>query len=359
MPSCIHASMPSYPAADLRGKLPGRPRPCRRHARPRDDRPVSPASEGRPARRAADGALPQGVAAGLPGGRHSGSPVPRPSAHGRSEPHGGWCPSISGDGGWSATRPRASIVAMRSPTRRCSRSAREARPGSRLSVCPRRPTDRVWSLLVGASQGQVEEPFRRIRNRPLASVQRAGSTTIHLVMAELVRATAEAGCTDVSGFERGSERILGKQVPCANEGPARHAGESLHPGLWPSATNNFAQLTMAHLAGFVRPPHTVALVDEYVQSVDLSYRRPRRNHLQHAQREPRLRPGGRLPGEGPHLPHGLREHGPQRPRRQGPHAVVDVHHRDPGPTDTAAVPGLRVAGYEPPRRCPGRPTSGA
>jgi radical SAM superfamily enzyme YgiQ (UPF0313 family) len=33
--------------------------------------------------------------------------------------------------------------------------------------------------------------------------------------------------------------------------------------------NNFAQLTMAHLAGFVRSPHTVRLVDEYVQPVDL------------------------------------------------------------------------------------------
>jgi radical SAM superfamily enzyme YgiQ (UPF0313 family) len=33
--------------------------------------------------------------------------------------------------------------------------------------------------------------------------------------------------------------------------------------------NNFAQLTMAHLAGFVRPPHRVALVDEYAQRVDL------------------------------------------------------------------------------------------
>jgi len=33
--------------------------------------------------------------------------------------------------------------------------------------------------------------------------------------------------------------------------------------------NNFAQLTMAHLAAFVRPPHTVALVDEYVQHVDV------------------------------------------------------------------------------------------
>ena len=58
----------------------------------------------------------------------------------------------------------------------------------------------AFGLWSGAGQGQVEEPFRRIRNRPLASVQRAGSTTIHLVMAELVRATAEAGCTDVSRF---------------------------------------------------------------------------------------------------------------------------------------------------------------
>ena len=33
--------------------------------------------------------------------------------------------------------------------------------------------------------------------------------------------------------------------------------------------NNFAQLTMAHLAGFVRAPHTVALGDEYVQGVEL------------------------------------------------------------------------------------------
>ena len=33
--------------------------------------------------------------------------------------------------------------------------------------------------------------------------------------------------------------------------------------------NNFAQLTMAHLAGFVPPPHTVALADECVQGVDL------------------------------------------------------------------------------------------
>lgn len=32
--------------------------------------------------------------------------------------------------------------------------------------------------------------------------------------------------------------------------------------------NNFAQLTMAYLAGFVRPPHTVRLLDEYTQSVD-------------------------------------------------------------------------------------------
>src|SRR5947209_19467029 len=33
--------------------------------------------------------------------------------------------------------------------------------------------------------------------------------------------------------------------------------------------NNFAQLTMPYLAGFVHPPHRVALVDEYNQSVDL------------------------------------------------------------------------------------------
>jgi radical SAM superfamily enzyme YgiQ (UPF0313 family) len=32
--------------------------------------------------------------------------------------------------------------------------------------------------------------------------------------------------------------------------------------------NNFAQLTMPYLAGFVRPPHRVTLVDEYNQSVD-------------------------------------------------------------------------------------------
>jgi radical SAM superfamily enzyme YgiQ (UPF0313 family) len=32
--------------------------------------------------------------------------------------------------------------------------------------------------------------------------------------------------------------------------------------------NNFAQLTMAHLAGFVRPPHTVRLLDEYTQVID-------------------------------------------------------------------------------------------
>src|SRR5438552_12178477 len=33
--------------------------------------------------------------------------------------------------------------------------------------------------------------------------------------------------------------------------------------------NNFAQLTMPYLAGFVRSPHRVALVDEYNQAVDL------------------------------------------------------------------------------------------
>src|SRR5271166_611821 len=33
--------------------------------------------------------------------------------------------------------------------------------------------------------------------------------------------------------------------------------------------NNFAQLTIPYLAGFVRWPHRVALVDEYNQSVDL------------------------------------------------------------------------------------------
>jgi radical SAM superfamily enzyme YgiQ (UPF0313 family) len=33
--------------------------------------------------------------------------------------------------------------------------------------------------------------------------------------------------------------------------------------------NNFAQLTMPYLAGFVRPPHRVALVDEYNQAIDL------------------------------------------------------------------------------------------
>jgi radical SAM superfamily enzyme YgiQ (UPF0313 family) len=33
--------------------------------------------------------------------------------------------------------------------------------------------------------------------------------------------------------------------------------------------NNFSQLTMPYLAGFVRPPHTVALVDEYNQKIDL------------------------------------------------------------------------------------------
>src|SRR5579871_4103250 len=33
--------------------------------------------------------------------------------------------------------------------------------------------------------------------------------------------------------------------------------------------NNFSQLTMPYLAGFVRPPHTVALVDEYNQKVSL------------------------------------------------------------------------------------------
>ena len=32
--------------------------------------------------------------------------------------------------------------------------------------------------------------------------------------------------------------------------------------------NNFAQLTMAYLGGFVRPPHSVRLVDEYTQPVD-------------------------------------------------------------------------------------------
>jgi len=33
--------------------------------------------------------------------------------------------------------------------------------------------------------------------------------------------------------------------------------------------NNFAQLTMPYLAAFVREPHTVTLVDEYAQRVDL------------------------------------------------------------------------------------------
>ena len=33
--------------------------------------------------------------------------------------------------------------------------------------------------------------------------------------------------------------------------------------------NNFVQLTMPYLAGFVRAPHTVALIDEYNQTVDL------------------------------------------------------------------------------------------
>src|SRR5262245_59649587 len=33
--------------------------------------------------------------------------------------------------------------------------------------------------------------------------------------------------------------------------------------------NNFAQLTMPYLAGFVRRPHRVALVDEYNQPIDL------------------------------------------------------------------------------------------
>jgi radical SAM superfamily enzyme YgiQ (UPF0313 family) len=33
--------------------------------------------------------------------------------------------------------------------------------------------------------------------------------------------------------------------------------------------NNFAQLTMPYLAAYVRPPHTVALVDEYTHRVDL------------------------------------------------------------------------------------------
>src|SRR5436853_6718758 len=33
--------------------------------------------------------------------------------------------------------------------------------------------------------------------------------------------------------------------------------------------NNFAQLTMPYLAGFVRRPHRVALVDEYNEPVDL------------------------------------------------------------------------------------------
>jgi radical SAM superfamily enzyme YgiQ (UPF0313 family) len=33
--------------------------------------------------------------------------------------------------------------------------------------------------------------------------------------------------------------------------------------------NNFSQLTMPYLAGFVRPPHVVALVDEYNQTIDL------------------------------------------------------------------------------------------
>ncbi len=33
--------------------------------------------------------------------------------------------------------------------------------------------------------------------------------------------------------------------------------------------NNFSQLTMPYLAGFVKPPHTVALVDEYNQQVSL------------------------------------------------------------------------------------------
>lgn len=33
--------------------------------------------------------------------------------------------------------------------------------------------------------------------------------------------------------------------------------------------NNFAQLTMPYLAGFVRPPHRVSLIDEYNQTVDV------------------------------------------------------------------------------------------
>src|SRR5262245_44956624 len=33
--------------------------------------------------------------------------------------------------------------------------------------------------------------------------------------------------------------------------------------------NNFVQLTMPYLAGFVRPPHQVALIDEYNQRIDL------------------------------------------------------------------------------------------
>lgn len=36
--------------------------------------------------------------------------------------------------------------------------------------------------------------------------------------------------------------------------------------------NNFSQLTMPYLAGFVRPPHTVGLVDEYNQKINLDAR---------------------------------------------------------------------------------------
>ena len=122
--------------------------------------------------------------------------------------------------------------------------------------------------------------------------------------------------------------------------------------------NNFAQLTMAHLAGFVRPPHTVALVDEYVQSVDLeapadlvgiTCSTPNASHV-----------------------YGLADAFRARGRTYRT-AYVNMGHNDLGDkgrtlssTFTIATQDqlIRqllywVAGYEPPRRCPGRPTSGA
>jgi radical SAM superfamily enzyme YgiQ (UPF0313 family) len=127
--------------------------------------------------------------------------------------------------------------------------------------------------------------------------------------------------------------------------------------------NNFAQLTMPYLAGFVRPPHRVALVDEYNQAIDLdapadlvgiTCNTPNASHV-YALADAFRRRGRAVVLGGPHatlLPEEAREHADAvvvgEAERTWPLVIDDAargrlqpFYRDPQPPSLVGLPQAR------------------